>query len=101
MNRAVLDKGAQSAFLEAAYEALGLTWDEIAALCSVSRKTVLDWRQEVSLIRHDALLWLAELSNLPVPHIHEIILERTTFINLNGGANCAGSTKRTDGTSLG
>jgi len=30
MNRAILDAGAQSAFLEAARKALGLTWDEVA-----------------------------------------------------------------------
>lgn len=61
--------------MEATREVLGLTWAELATLCGVSRKTVLDWRREVSRIRHEALLRLAELSNLPLPHIREIIVE--------------------------
>jgi len=75
MNRAILDAGAQSAFLEATRKALGLTWDEVAAACGVSRKTILNWRQETSPIPHAVLSQLAEMSGLPLPAIREIIAE--------------------------
>ena len=75
MNRAILEPGEQSAFLESARTALSLTWAELAEVCGVSRKAVLDWRQESSHIRLDALTRLAELSGLTLPPIREILAE--------------------------
>ena len=75
MKRAVLETGEQNAFLEAARQALGMTWAQMAALCGVDRKTLFDWRQENSHIRNDALLRLASLSGVLLPSIREIIVE--------------------------
>jgi len=76
MSRAYLGTGEQTRFLQAVKDKVGLTWQQMASICQINRRTLLDWRKERYHMSYRALLCLSHLSGIPMPPVIEIVSEK-------------------------
>ena len=76
MDRAIIERGQQAAFLTEVRERLApITWKRMAEICGISRWTLQDWRKEKLRMSGEALVTLHELSGVPLPAVIEVISE--------------------------
>lgn len=64
MSRIVLDKGCQRTFLNRVYAKSGLDWSHIANICSVSERTIRDWRREKFYMKYESAQALSEKTSV-------------------------------------
>jgi transcriptional regulator with XRE-family HTH domain len=76
MSRVYLATGEQTRFLQAVKDKVGLTWQQVAGVCQINRRTLLDWRKERYHMSYEALLRLSHLAGIPVPPVIEVISEK-------------------------
>lgn len=65
MSRVYLATGEQTRFLQAVKDKVELTWQQMANICQINRRTLLDWRKERYHMSQGALLRLSHLSGIP------------------------------------
>lgn len=76
MPRVYLATGEQKRFLQAVKDKVGLTWQQMACICQVNRRTLLDWRKERCRMSYEALLCLSHLAGISVPPVVEVVSEK-------------------------
>lgn len=75
MGRIKLPKGIQQKFLLNIAETTDLDWNQIAKLCSVTERTLCDWRREKYLMSYGAFSKLQSISRFSLTDNFEILPE--------------------------
>ncbi|MBU1727182.1 MAG: hypothetical protein KJ880_06095 [Candidatus Omnitrophica bacterium] len=87
MSRLLFEEGEQRKFLIKVRQSTGLAWKELAGVCNISTRTLRDWVNEESKIRHDAAVILCKIATMKFPRTKGLLPE---YWNVRNAARLGG-----------